>query len=131
MMGDVDRQQVQDWVDAYVRWWRASDPAGVTELFAPEVVYLRSPYAEPLTGHEELARFWVADEGVTFDVTTEVVAADGRTGVARLQVDYRAPEQEQYRDLWVLRFAEDGRVEHFEEWAYFPGQPWTTQDATE
>ena len=30
-----------------------------------------------------------------------------------------------YRDLWVLRFAADGRVEDFEEWAYFPAQPYS------
>ena len=32
---------------------------------------------------------------------------------------------QEYRDLWVLRFAEDGRVEHFEEWAYWPDKPYT------
>ena len=32
---------------------------------------------------------------------------------------------QEYRDLWVLRFAADGRVEHFEEWAYWPDKPYT------
>ena len=49
----MGREQVQAWVDAYVRWWRASDPAGVPELFTPDVRYLRSPYEEPLVGHAE------------------------------------------------------------------------------
>lgn len=121
----MDRERVQAWVDAYVRSWRTSDPAGVAELFTPDVAYLRSPYEDPLVGHTDLAAFWVADEGATFDVTSEVVAVDGADAVVRLQVDYRAPEEQQYRDLWVLRFAPDGRVARFEEWAYFPGQPYT------
>jgi hypothetical protein len=121
----VERDQVQAWVEAYVRWWRASDPDGVPALFTPEVRYLRSPYADPIVGHEALAAFWVEDAGTTFTVTAEVVAAEGRHGVARLEVRYLEPEQQEYRDLWVLRFAADGRVEQFEEWPFFPGQPLT------
>jgi hypothetical protein len=45
--------------------------------------------------------------------------------VVRLLVRYETPEVQEYRDLWLLRFAADGRVEDFEEWAYFPGQPYT------
>ena len=123
----MGREHVQAWVDAYVRWWRASDPAGVPALFTPDVRYLRSPYEEPLVGHADLAEFWVADTDATFAVTSEVVAADGVDAVVRLQVDYAEPDAQQYRDLWVLRFADDGRVEHFEEWAYFPGQPYTAR----
>ena len=124
----MDHGGVRAWLDAYVRWWRASDPAGVPELFTSDARYLRSPYAEPLVGHEALAEFWVADRDASFSADVEVVAVDGRTAVARLQVDYERPRPQQYRDLWVLRFAADGRVEHFEEWAYFPGQPWTNAD---
>jgi len=32
---------------------------------------------------------------------------------------------QEYRDLWLLRFAADGRVEHFEEWVYWPDRPST------
>jgi len=28
-----------------------------------------------------------------------------------------------WRDLWVLRFAADGRCSSFEEWPFAPGQP--------
>lgn len=126
----MDRQRVQEWVDEYVRWWLVSDPVGVPKLFTPGVRYLRSPYAAPIVGHEALAEFWVADRDATFTVATSVVAVDGDIAVARLQVDYASPERQQYRDLWVLRFAGDGRVEHFEEWAYFPGQPWTVESSS-
>ena len=128
----MDRERVQAWLDAYVRWWLVSDPVGVPVLFTPDARYRRSPYAEPLVGHAALTDFWVADRDATFTVATEVVAVDGPVAVARLQVDYEPPEPQQYRDLWVLRFAEDGRVREFEEWAYFPGQPYTAkQDAGE
>ena len=41
--------------------------------------------------------------------------------------DTRWPVQE-YRDLWILRFAADGRVADFEEWAYWPGKPSSALD---
>ena len=48
--------------------------------------------------------------------------------VVRLEVRYLAPEMQEYRDLWVLRFAPDGRVERFEEWPYWPGRSYTASD---
>jgi hypothetical protein len=47
--------------------------------------------------------------------------------VVRFLVDYLAPREQQYRDLWVLRFAADGRVADFEEWAYWPGKSFTAE----
>jgi hypothetical protein len=128
--GVVDREQVQAWVDEYVLWWRESDPAGVPVLFTPDVHYLRSPYEVPIVGHAALAEFWVADRGQTFAVTSAVVAADDRNAVVRLQVTYLEPQQQEYRDLWVMQFADDGRVELFEEWPFFPGQPLTVSSSS-
>ena len=55
-------------------------------------------------------------------MTAEPVAVEGRDAVVRLEVRYRDPVAQEYRDLWVLRFAPDGRVEDFEEWAVLAGQ---------
>ncbi len=58
----------------------------------------------------------------------EPVAVEGRTAVVRVEVRYGDPVRQEYRDLWVLRFAADGRVEDFEEWAYWPGKPFAAAD---
>jgi hypothetical protein len=57
------------------------------------------------------------------------IAVDGQDAVVRLQVRYGDPVRQEYRDLWVLRFAGDGRVEEFEEWAYWPGRSYTAATA--
>jgi hypothetical protein len=44
--------------------------------------------------------------------------------VVRVEVRYGEPVRQEYLDLWVLRFDEDGRVEDFEEWAYWPDKPY-------
>jgi hypothetical protein len=67
----------------------------------------------------------IRDRGETFTIRTEPVAIEGRDAVVRLEVRYGKPLRQEYRDLWGLRFAADGRVEHFEEW-YWPGKPNST-----
>ena len=123
-----NRERVMSWVAAYERAWRASDPSAVADLFTEDATYLRSPYDEdPLRGHDAIRGFWTADEGATFTVAAEPVAVEGDSAVVRLEVRYTGSEEQEYRDLWVLRFAPDGRVEHFEEWAYWPGRSYTAQ----
>lgn len=126
MTGEHGRREVMAWVAAYEEAWRASDADAVGRLFTPDATYLRSPYDdEPLHGHDAIRGFWRVDEDARFTVTAEPVAVDGPDAVVRLEVRYLAPREQEYRDLWVLRFASDGRVEHFEEWAYWPGRSYS------
>ncbi len=53
----------------------------------------------------------------------ELVAADGDVAVLRIGVWYGEPVRQEYRDLWIVRFAPDGRCAAFEEWPFWPGQP--------
>jgi hypothetical protein len=32
---------------------------------------------------------------------------------------------QEYRDLWIMRFDDDGRCCAYEEWPFWPGQPHT------
>ena len=54
---------------------------------------------------------------------------EGDVAVVRLEVRYLEPREQEYGDLWVLRFAADGRVADFEEWASWPGQPWVAPES--
>jgi ketosteroid isomerase-like protein len=121
----TSRDDVMRWVAGYERAWRAGDVGAVAGLFTPDARYRRSPYEPDEVGHAAIGAFWRADEGETFTVEAEPVAVEGSNAVVRLQVRYGDPVYEEYRDLWVLRFAADGRVEDFEEWAYWPGRPYS------
>jgi ketosteroid isomerase-like protein len=123
----VDRDAVMGWVAGYERAWRGGDVGAVAGLFTEDAAYRRSPYEEAEVGHAAIRALWLEDEGETFTVRAEPVAVEGRSAVVRLEVRYGPPTQQEYRDLWVLRFAADGRVEDFEEWAYWPGQPYTAE----
>jgi ketosteroid isomerase-like protein len=58
-----------------------------------------------------------------FRIQREVVAADGDVAVVRVEVRYGEPVRQEYRDLWIIRFAPDGRCSSFEEWPFWPEQP--------
>lgn len=119
----MQRADVMAWVAAYERAWRDDDVTAVETLFSDDARYLRSPYEPPLEGLDAIRGFW--PDPTPFTMDAQVVAADGVDAVVRVEVRYGGDEPQEYRDLWVLRFAPDGRVEHFEEWAYWPGKPYT------
>jgi ketosteroid isomerase-like protein len=120
----IDRASVRAWVDAYERAWRAPGTDALATLFTEDATYSMEPYGEPARGLTAISALWErervgADE--TFTMTSEVVAVEGDTAVVRLEVEY-FDQPRQYRDLWVLRFADDGRCVAFEEWPYSPGR---------
>jgi ketosteroid isomerase-like protein len=121
----VERADVEAWVSAYVRAWRSPGTERLAEIFTPDVAYLLSPWRPAIEGIEAVAAMWEAerdgpDEGFTF--ASEVVAVDGDTAVVRAEVEYSGPDSSRWRDLWVLRFAGDGRCQAFEEWPFAPSQ---------
>ncbi|ROS74457.1 nuclear transport factor 2 family protein [Cellulomonas sp. PhB143] len=124
----MDHDRVNAWVAAYERAWREDDAGAVPRLFTEDARYSRSPYDHALVGHAEIADFWTADAGATFSMTAEPVAVEGRHAVVRVAVRYTAPRDQEYKDLWVLELADDGRVSDFEEWPFWPGRPYSAND---
>ena len=124
----TDPEAVRRWVDAYERAWRDMDSAAVKDLFTEHAHYLVSPFAEPFVGQEAIAAEW--NDPQPFTMTVESITAAGLHAVVRVRVLYSEPDRE-YADLWELDFADDGRVEHFVEWAYWPGKPHTASGEAE
>jgi hypothetical protein len=116
------------WVAGYERAWRDGDLAGVERLFTEDAHYRPSPYDDPEIGHDAIKAFWLDDDGKMFTVQAAPVAVEGRTAVVRVVVRYGDPVTQEYCDLWLLRFADDGRVEDLEEWAYWPGRSYSAAD---
>jgi ketosteroid isomerase-like protein len=123
----MDRAAVSRWVDDYERAWREDDANAVETLFTEDAAYRRSPYEPSEIGHAAIKAFWLVDAGRTFSMDATVVAVDDDVAVVRVDVLYASPTEQEYRDVWILRFASDGRVADFEEWAYWPGKPYSAE----
>jgi len=119
----MDGKQVTDWVAAYERAWRAPGTEALAGIFTADASYLQGPYHTPVVGLPAIARMWEAERDgpdEVFQMTSEAVAVEGDTAVVRVYVRYGDPVRQEYRDLWVMRFAADGRCHSFEEWPFWP-----------
>ncbi len=121
---DRGRPAVEAWVDRYEAAWRSAGTEALAELFAEDAGYRMSPYGETAVGLGAIAGLWERERqgpDEEFEMGREVVAVEGDTAVVRVAVRYGTGAE--YRDLWILRFAADGRCREFEEWPFWPGQP--------
>ena len=119
----MDIADVMSWAARYEDAWRGQDVGAVEDLFTEQAVYRRGAYDdEGLRGHAAIAEFW--PDPTPFTMRAEPVAVAPPTAVLRVEVQYlddAGDQPTEFRDLWVVRFAPDGRAEHFEEWAHWPG----------
>jgi ketosteroid isomerase-like protein len=118
----MDRDALSRWVDAYERAWRAPGVEALDALFTEDATYSTAPYESPHAGLAAIRAMWEAGRspGEAFSMASEVVAVEGDVGVVRVAVHYTAPRDQEYRDLWIVRLAPDGRCASFEEWPFWP-----------
>src|SRR3954451_13239528 len=114
----MTRSQLVDWLDRYERAWRTPGTDVLAELFTEDASYSTAPYESPHRGLEAIAEMWEAERfgpDEPFEMTSEIVAVEGDTGVARVTVFYGEAEQKErrlhrqqkeYRDLWVISLDE-------------------------
>jgi len=121
----VNRDRVGIWVAAYEHAWRTAGTGALRSLFTEGATYRMSPYAEPAVGLGGIGELWERERQgheEEFEMTYAIIAVEADTAVVRVEVQYGPPDRSQYRDLWVVRFAADGRCREFEEWPFWPGQ---------
>jgi uncharacterized protein (TIGR02246 family) len=118
----MDRALLADWLARYESAWRSPGTESLAGLFTEDATYSTTPYGKPHRGLEAIARVWETERsaGEEFEMSAEPVAVEGDTGVARIQVHYHRPREQEYRDLWIVRLDESGRCFHFEEWPFWP-----------
>jgi ketosteroid isomerase-like protein len=124
--GMTDRATVSRWLGAYETAWRTSGTEPLASLFTAGATYLQSPYDPPVTGLDAIGRMWDTERDgpdEVFTLSTDILAVDGPVAVVRAEVHYGDPVAQEYRDLWVIRFAGDGRCIWFEEWPFWPERP--------
>ncbi|HEV8295827.1 MAG TPA: nuclear transport factor 2 family protein [Acidimicrobiales bacterium] len=119
----MDRAAVARWIDGYERSWRSAGTDHLADIFAPTATYRTAPYERPYQGLTAIAALWDAERSgpnEQFTLTTSIVAVEDDTAVVRAEVRYHPPERSDYRDLWIIRFDQNGRCRAFEEWPFSP-----------
>ncbi|MCU1406624.1 MAG: hypothetical protein JWQ43_2927 [Glaciihabitans sp.] len=105
------------WIAHYRRAWESNEPADITALFTEDAEYRTEPYSEPWRGHNEIVDGWLEarDEPGEATFTWSPIVSTPELGIAEGITAYVASETT-YSNLWVVRFAPDGRATHFTEW---------------
>lgn len=110
---------VNSWMDKYQHAWTSNEPGDIKALFTEDAVYKDRPHTgKPWNGHQEIVEHWTGDSvdqpgDWTFEWT--LMGMDGDTAFVQGLTTY-LNGQPTYDNLWVIRFAEDGRAREFTEW---------------
>ena len=103
-----------DWIEGYKKAWTSNARDDVSALFTADASYRFAANDEPRRGVGAIFAEWVDESQYTFDY--EVLSDDGSLAFVQGVTIYAAPRSEVYDNLWVIRFAPDGRASEFTEW---------------
>jgi len=121
----LDRADVERWIDAYRRAWASDDAADIAALFTEDATYKPYPWRREAVGWQgrgEIIARWMehGDAKIGWRFEHETLAVDGDTAVIEGWTYYDrgegAPWDEAYANIWLVRFATDGRARQFKEW---------------
>jgi hypothetical protein len=110
-------QHLDDWMDGYVLAWSTNDAGHISALFTPTAVYDPQTADGEWEGLDEIIERWqeIDDQEDNWDFewmplveTDELAVVTGRTRY------YDPPAS--FRNLFVIRFDEEGRCYDFTEW---------------
>ena len=129
----IQTEAVQRWLDAYSRAWETYEPRDIGALFTDDAEYRWHPWDEGddvARGREQIVRGWLENRDAPGTYRGEyrplLVNEDVAIAVGT-SLYYGSASQEtlerKYHNLWVLRFAADGRCCSFTEWYMTPPGP--------
>jgi ketosteroid isomerase-like protein len=120
---------VQNWLDRYLVAWESNDEADIRALFTDDATYAGSPLdPDAWVGIDGIVAGWLAhlDEPGSWTFSGAPLALDGDIGLVQGRTDYS--DGRIYANLWVIRFADDGRASSMVEWFMTPGPVRDTSD---
>jgi ketosteroid isomerase-like protein len=112
----TDATTVTAWMNDYLRAWDSNAPDAIRALFTDDAEYRTAPFDVPRAGIDAIIAGWVEDQDQPGDheFTWNLLGIDG--DLAFVEGDTIYGEDRRYANLWVMRFADDGRATSFTEW---------------
>lgn len=110
-------ERLDTWMDEYVLAWSSNDEAHIRALFTEDAVYDPQTAGGEWHGLDEIVTRWIeiddSEDNWEFEWLPLVEADDLAVVVGR--TSYLQPPTT-YRNLFVIRFDDDGRCRDFTEW---------------
>jgi ketosteroid isomerase-like protein len=109
-------QTLADWMAGYRRAWESNDPDDIRALFTEDAEYYTEPFAEPWRGQDAIVEGWLEAKDDPGDTTFEWAPLVVTPELSAVQATTVYIAERTYSNLWVIRFAPDGRAREFTEW---------------
>lgn len=100
----------------YQSAWASNDADQIRALFTEDASYRTEPFAIPWRGHDEIVTGWLDLADAPGSFTFEWAPITETPEVTVVQGTTRYTDGPVYSNLWVIRFAPDGRAHEFTEW---------------
>lgn len=112
---------LESWLSSYKQAWELRDAGRAAGLFTADARYHEMPFDPPKVGREGIREYWttVTADHRNVDFKSQVVAVNGRTGVAHWSATFQSASSGARIDLdgaFVLTFATDGLCSELREW---------------
>jgi hypothetical protein len=104
------------WMAGYRRAWESNEPTDIGALFTDDALYYTAPFAEPWRGRDEIVEQWLAARDEPGDTTFEWEPLIDSADIAVITGRTSYVNGDDFVNLWVIRFAPDGRCSEFTEW---------------
>lgn len=119
----MTHDDVQRWLDGYIRAWQANDPRLIGDLFTEDASYSFRPWDDvdhTVTGRSAIVSSWIdsADEPDTWAAHYVPYVVEGNRAVAIGWSRYHAVEgdpEKLYHNAYLLEFADDKRCRKLNE----------------
>lgn len=122
----LDKAQVREVIDVYLRAWTTQDPELIVTIFTPDATYHERVLGEPIGDRDGIMEYWrtkVAEQQADIQAELLNLYVDGATAVAEWEARFDDLVQgcrKLMREVAILEFDGD-RIAHLRE--YWTSQP--------
>lgn len=110
-------ERLNAWMDGYVHAWTTNDLDAIAALFAPDAIYDPQTSGGEWDGIDEIIDQWIeiGDDPDNWEFQWLPIVETDDLAVVVGSTRYHTPPMT-YRNLFVIRFTEDGLCRDFTEW---------------
>ena len=117
----LTRDEFASWLDRYIAAWRSGDAEEIGDLFSEDVTYSQTGGQTVIEGREAVVRDWLEasyEPDLAWEAAYEPLAVEDQVyvGVGSTRYVREDSSREDFSNVFICRFDDEGRCSDFREW---------------